>query len=375
MNMYDVHVPVNLLFAYPSGLEASSRSYGDSGPVTTIPVPIVVLTTMEAVNCIVKGRGNVESYRQDCVASGLCKPDLNKTDFLRNLRRRIRALRWNPFSHRPIISDIQNDCLIVQDGLELCCLEKTLGKSWIKVSMPEDVHARWLARSTEDLDDVVVRTARKVFYNPIDHPACRKAKIARRDSIRLDRIRQLLGPIGLGLRGLDIGCNMGYTSHHLQRQGFRMTGIDYDENHLAIAKALNTTYGLDVQFQNCYFRQFQANHPFDIVVALTVLYHMFYRQEEHDIPECGRMDKTAVLEKIDALTQHALLWESGPDPEQEINFIRSNCGLSEYYSLGPTQGTSKKRELGVFLRPDSSFTDYVRRQYTANFAGRWDGRG
>jgi len=369
--MHNALVPLDILFATPSRLVDSHPTRDDAGPVTTISVPIVVLSAMEAVNCIVNGQGTIESYYQDCLASGLCRPDTSRTDFLQSLSGRVRALRWNPFSHRPLISDILNDCLIVQDGIELCCLSKALGKSWIKVSMPEEVHAKWRARSTGDLDNVVSRSSRKSFYNPIDHPAYRKAKITRRDSIRLDRIRQLLGPIGPGLCGLDIGCNMGYTSHHLQRQNFRMTGIDYDANHLAVAKALDATYGLDVRFQDCYFRQFQADQPFDIVVALTVLYHMFFRQEEQNIPECGRMDKTAALAKLDAMTRHALIWESGPDPQREIEFIRSNSGLSDYYSLGPTQGTGKKRQLGVFLRPDTSFSDYLKIRHAAHFAGRW----
>ena len=370
MTTHDVLVPLDILFSYMPRPGEIHRSRLDADPATTIPVPIVVLSAMEAVECIVKGQGDIASYHQDCLASGLCEAHISKTDFIQMLRARIRALRWNPFSRRPLISDIQNDCLIVEEGLELCCLTKALGKSWIKVSMPEAVHAKWLARSTGDLDDVVARTARKSFYNPIDHPAYRKSKIARRDSIRLDRIRQLLGPIGPGLCGLDIGCNMGYTSHHLQRQHFSMTGIDYDENHLTVAKALDATYGLDVRFQDCYFRQFQADQPFDVVLALTVLYHMFFRQEEQNIPECGRMDKVAALAKLDAMTRHALIWESGPEPQREIDFIRSNSGLSDYYSLGPTQGTGKKRELGVFLRPNTSLSDYLRNRHTANFAGR-----
>lgn len=369
MTTHDALVPLDILFAHPPQAGDSRPPQRGTGHVSAHPVPLVVLSAMEAVDCVVKGRGDVESYYQDCRASGVCAANISKTDFLRTLRARIRALRWNPFRRRPVISDIRNDCLIVQDGIELCCLSKALGKAWMKVSMPGDVHAKWLSRSTRDLDDVVARSARNSFYNPIDHPAYRKAKIARRDSIRLDRIRRLLGPIGPGLRGLDIGCNMGYTSHHLQRQGYSMTGIDYDGNHLAVAKALTSTYGLDVRFQDCYFRQFEAAQPFDIVLALTVLYHMFFRQEEQNIPECGRMDRAAALEKLDALTRHALLWESGPDPQREIKFIRSNSGLSEYYSLGPTQGTGKKRELGVFLRPHTSLSDYLKDRHTAHFAG------
>ena len=373
MTTHDVLVPLNILFSYIERADDLHRQSGDTDLVATLPVPIVVLSAMKAVECIVKGKGDIGPYHQDCIASGICGSHISKTDFIQALSARIRALQWNPYSRRPLISDIRNDCLIVQDGIELCCLSKALGKSWIKVAMPVKVLAKWLARGTGDLDNVVARSLRKSFYNPIDHPAYRKAKIARRDSIRLDRIRQFLGPIGPGLCGLDIGCNMGYTSHHLQRQSFRMTGIDYDANHLAVAKALDATYGLDVRFQNCYFRQFQADQPFDIVVALTVLYHMFFRQEEQNIPECGRMDKIGALAKLDAMTRHALIWESGPDPQLEIDFIRSNSGLSDYYSLGPTQGTGKKRQLGVFLRPDTSFSDYLKKRHASNFAGRWDG--
>lgn len=233
--------------------------------------------------------------------------------------------------------------------------------------MPEEIHAQWRGRRTEELDEVVARTSRKVFYNPVDHPAYRKARVARRDSVRLDRIRQLLGRLGPGLSGLDIGCNMGYTSHHLHRQGFQMTGIDYDDNHLAVARALNTTYGLDVRFDHCYFRQFQSDHPFDITLALTVLYHMLYRQEEQNVPEYARMERNATLQKVDSLTRHALIWESGPEPQREIDFIRSNSGLSDYHSLGSTKGTGKKRDLGVFLRPNTDLSDYLKHRHAVLF--------
>ena len=324
----------------------------------SLAVPLVVLPIMQMIDSAVKG--DMEAYYQHCLASGTCQPAADQVRFSQDFRRRIRSFRWNPFGRRPIISAVEHDCLIVSEGVELCCLAKVFGKSWMRVSMPEEIQARWSAHDTRALEDVVARTSRKVFYNPIDHPAYRKAKVARRDSVRLDRIRQLLGPIGRGLCGLDIGCNMGYTSHHLQRQGFRMTGIDFDENHLAVAKALNTTYGLDVRFENCYFRQFEADRPFDITVALTVLYHMFYRQEEQDVPEQARMEKTAALQKIDALTRHALIWESGPEPQREIDFIRSNSGLCDYHSLGLTRGTGKKRELGVFLRRGTEVADYLK---------------
>lgn len=363
--MHDMPVPTDLLFAYLSHHDSSGLTGVDVARMDCLAVPIVVLPIMQMIDSAVKG--DIDAYYRHCLACGTCPPAVSDMRFLQDFRRMTRSFRWNPFGRRPVISAIEHDCLIVSQGVELCCLAKVFGKAWMKVSLPEEIEARWLTRDTRDLENVVARTSRKVFYNPIDHPAYRKARIARRDSVRLDRIRQLLGPLGPGLCGLDIGCNMGYTSHHLQRQGFRMTGIDFDENHLAVARALNATYGLEVRFENCYFRQFEADGPFDVTVALTVLYHMFYRQEEQEIPEHARMERTAALQKIDALTRHALIWESGPEPQREIDFICSNSGLREYHSLGLTRGTGKKRELGVFLRPGTEMADYLKRRCRQRF--------
>ncbi len=359
-------VPVDLLFAL-GPCEVPRHSIDASATVKGSPVlPLAALPVTRMIADALQQEGGMEAYHRHCLAAGAWPPSLGARDFARALRRKARSVRWGWCTSRPVIAALDNDCLFVQGDLELCCLAKVFGKSWIKASMLEEAHARWLARRIEGLDAVVARTSRRVFYNPVDHPAYRKARVARRDSIRLDRIRQLLGPLGPGLTGLDIGCNMGYVSHHLQRQGWRMTGVDYDENHLAVAKALNVTYGLDVRFENCYFRQFAADRPFDITLALTVLYHMFYRQEEQNIPEQARMEKAAALHKIDALTRHALIWESGPEPQREIDFIRSNSGLCDYHSLGLTQGTGKRREVGVFLRPGTEITDYLKRRYTQN---------
>ncbi len=253
--MYDVLVPLNLIFVNRSKKDLTDLAGLDIPLKDSDVVPLITSPVMKMVNRIISGKGDIESYYQDCIDSGLYKSSVSKNDFLKEFRKRITSLRWNPFKPKPVISTMDNDCLILEDGIELCCVYKAIGKSWIKVSMAEDAYTKWLARKTDVLDDVVKRTSRKMFYSPIAHPKYRKASVARRDSIRLDRIRKLLGPIGNGLIGLDIGSNMGYMSHHLQRQGFRMTAIDYNENHLAVARALNEAYGLDVKFKSCYFKQ------------------------------------------------------------------------------------------------------------------------
>ncbi|MDA1178376.1 MAG: class I SAM-dependent methyltransferase, partial [Planctomycetota bacterium] len=188
----------------------------------------------------------------------------------------------------------------------------------------------------EKLRHVVRETRRKEFYNPVLHDQYRRARIVRPDSIRIDRIRRLFGADGSGSRGLDIGCNMGYTSHMLQRHGVNMTGIDFDESHLSVARALDQTYGLGTPFVSGRFEQFDASEKFDIVVLLTVMYHAL---------NVGQKEAIDMIKHIDRLDASVLVWESGSYAKREIELIRENSGLTTYLPLGSTQGSSYGPEL------------------------------
>lgn len=268
-------------------------------------------------------------------------------------------LRWPLLVRRPVVCALTRDRLVLESGVEEACLAKVLGKRWIRVHMPNEVCDSWDSRSTSRLEAVVKKTGRKVFYNPVLHARYRRARVCRPDSIRLDRIRRLLGDCGEELRGLDIGCNMGYMCHMFQRQGFRMTGVDFDECHLEVARTLNDTYSLDVEFFNCRFEQLEATDDYDIVIMLTVLYHTLNRS----VSEAAKM-----ISNLDALGAQVLFWESGDQPKREIELIRTHSSLTEYLSLGPTVATGKRRELGVFLRPSTTLSERVLGQYKAAFA-------
>ena len=319
-------VPMDLLFAPPAGAGGAA----DSGQSTSL-VPLVNLTRPGG---------------------------------------RRRLWWWRPGRERPVVRELNRDRLVLSGGTERACAAKAAGKAWLKVLMPAEVCARWDARPVERLRELMRTTGRWAFYCPVLHPEFRRARVGRPEPTRLDRIRRLLAGAPEGLRGLDIGCNMGYMCHQLQRQGFRMTGIDYDQFHLSVAEALNETYGLDAKFQLAYFGQFQPDQPYDVVLLLTVLYHMLFRQEEQHIPEAARMTPSEVAAKLDALTRHALIWESGPQPQQEIDFLRTRTGLTTYLSLGATRGTGKRRELGVFLRPSSPLARQFAEQHRAAFRHR-----
>jgi len=267
---------------------------------------------------------------------------------------------------KPVVSDLSRDRLVVSEGLVRCRLARACGKTWMRMLLTDDICSQWDSRPVTRLSSID-GICKRVFYNPVYHEKFRRARVCR-DAVRLDRIRRLLGPLGEGLNCCDIGCNMGWMSHHLQRQGFSVTGVDYDEKHLAVAWALNETYGLDVQFHNCYFAAFEADHGFDVTLALTVLYHMFWRYDEEPIPPSARMDPHAVVSKLDSMTKHALIWESGDDPGREKDIILSHSKLTRYVALGPTKGTGKHRELGVFLRPGSMIAERLTEHYRMAFA-------
>ena len=278
-------------------------------------------------------------------------------------RARIQRLRCLLSATRPVVSQLSRDRLILESGVEQACLAKALDRRWMRVDMPNEVCKQWDSRSISRLQAVVKATGRKLFYNPVLHASYRRARVCRPDSIRLDRIRRLLGDCGEGLRGLDIGCNMGYMSHMFQRQGFRMAGVDFDENHLKVARALDETYSLDVEFFNCRFQEMEAADGYDVVIMLTVFYHTLKRSES---------EAAEMISKLDALGLQALFWESGDQPRQEIEFVRNNSGLTEYLSLGATYGTSLRRELGVFLRPSTGLGERFLKQYEARLASEFD---
>ena len=259
----------------------------------------------------------------------------------------------------PVVGSINRDRLVLDSGIATACLAKVSGKTWTSVRMAKELCQVWDNRSVDRLRAVVRQTGRKEFYNPVFHAAFRRARTSRPQSVRLDRISLLLGPLGEGLRGLDIGCNMGYMTHAFQRLGVDMTGLDFDPYHLAVAEALNETYQLNTRFLCCHLQRFEPDGDYDVTIGLSVLYHLIFNQE--------RQQPETVASQVGRLTRHALFWESGDQPREEINLIRTHSGLTEYRSLGVTYGTGKTREFGVFLRPDTWLSKVLAARYEEQF--------
>ncbi len=72
-----------------------------------------------------------------------------------------------------------------------------------------------------------------------------------------------------GLTVLDAGCGTGYLSKKLQDHGARVTGIDFSERMIAIARAHNPA--IDFRVDSCSTLATIADASFDLVIANYVL--------------------------------------------------------------------------------------------------------
>jgi 2-polyprenyl-3-methyl-5-hydroxy-6-metoxy-1,4-benzoquinol methylase len=72
-----------------------------------------------------------------------------------------------------------------------------------------------------------------------------------------------------GLMVLDAGCGTGYLSKKLQERGARVTGIDFSERMIAIARAHNPD--IDFRVDSCTALITLDDEHFDLVIANYVL--------------------------------------------------------------------------------------------------------
>lgn len=66
-----------------------------------------------------------------------------------------------------------------------------------------------------------------------------------------------------GARVLDIPCGIGRHSIELARRGFEMTGVDFNPDHIAQARAQAAQDGVVAEFLTDDMREFVSNRPFD----------------------------------------------------------------------------------------------------------------
>ena len=153
-------------------------------------------------------------------------------------------------------------------------------------------------------------TNNKVLYNPIDHPDFNGWPVLREPRINIieralnaedfypitDRLSKekpgyhykisschyFQRDHAERLKGLDLGCHIGYMCHYLERYGAQMTGVEHCLSYYDKAVFLSQVYELNPTFCFENIHDFVGNTKakYDFVIALSVFYFLF-RQDEN----------------------------------------------------------------------------------------------
>jgi hypothetical protein len=333
-------VPIDILFSetHPLSVDERDSSFQWSD------VPLVNLVPhMQATRYIVTKTGSIQPYINYLVNTGQ-SIDLQRVE--NELRRKLTGITRYFDSDLPVVARHERDRLILDSGNLRCCEAKVRSKEWISVRMPLDVAKTWDTRSTAELEAVLRKQGRNQFYTPVLHENYRKAKVSRKGVRRLDMIREFIGPTHKQLSVLDIGCNTGFYSFHLFRQGFKVTAIDVDEGHFEVAQALQQMYGTNVEFKLTPMQELGVTNRFDIALGMSVFWHLLGWGAYPQSITPKQLGNT-----LDRLVEHALFWEGGKRCADEIAIIKKHSGLSHYTHLGTTHATGiENREFGVFTR-------------------------
>ncbi|MGG1879055.1 methyltransferase domain-containing protein [Paenibacillus cisolokensis] len=213
----------------------------------------------------------------------------------------------------------------------------------IPVRMTREDYADWMnERELWAVAEVFKRYHRSLIYTPILHPSYMNMR-SERDSkypTRLDKILDCLQTLPLpGKRVIDIGCNIGYYARYFSREGAMVTGIDPMPEHYELAQALNKLERVPFDLRLERFESAHLPESYDIGLLLTVFYHIMNIDHVRE----------AFLRQINQTVHGLLFWESGGAPDMERSVLLNGTHFNRYEKLAVTEGTGKRRELGVFF--------------------------
>ena len=122
-----------------------------------------------------------------------------------------------------------------------------------------------------------------LLYHAIDHPDFAGFEVVRED--RSVPIVEFARERGFR-RALDLGAMIGFYSHQLAREGIDVVAVEYESKYAHAIEVLSDTYDLDVDvrcedvFDRSYFFD---RHPADVVLMLSLLYHLLRRDEKKTV--------------------------------------------------------------------------------------------
>ena len=116
-------------------------------------------------------------------------------------------------------------------------------------------------------------TQDRQLFNDIAEHYCGKDRTESSRVARRHRLRQTLElvPLDNARTVLEVGCGAGFSADYLEGRYERFVGVDYADELIRYARVYHGRAG--VEFHTADIRNFDYNHPFDIVVMIGVLHH------------------------------------------------------------------------------------------------------
>lgn len=244
-------------------------------------------------------------------------------------------VEWNPKGYFNIVDGHHRTCFYVAKGIPL-----------IPAVMSKEDHEKWIHwDALKKCLDFISGKNMLAAYAPIPHPNFYQFPTYRDvgGHTRIQMIAEFLALNRISFQGrtvLDAGAYYCYLSQFFARLGAKVTAVEYDRESHEFAKLLNELlYCGDIDCICGGLEDLDTSRRFSVTIMLTVLY-----------PYVGTALGRKILGNIDAVTEDLLLWESGDQPEEEIQYILKHSTFEHYLKISETVGTSKIRELGVFYR-------------------------
>lgn len=143
-----------------------------------------------------------------------------------------------------------------------------------------------------------------------------------------------------GMDVLEIGCGGGLFCHRLKQfvPDIRITGVDFDENHISFAQQKAEELGLDCTFTAGDISQLPfENETFDLVYSHTVAEHIppdvFYGEQKRVLKPGGRL--TALMVRTRLNIKDSTMNEFGVEEEKLQEKLWSQVeDVTEQYEIG-----------------------------------------
>lgn len=234
----------------------------------------------------------------------------------------------------------------ISDGMHRICFFAAKGLRYIPTKMSVSDYECW--KNEKKLDDCI-QYMKKMnclpAYAPILHPNFMNYPV-RRDSAGYTRIMQIFNYLynkKISMKGksfLDIGSYYSFFSQAFERTGADVTTLEVYESSYEAGKKLNDLlYCQNITAIKGDILNTDFHRKFDITMMLTVFY-----------PYLDTEDGEKIMKKVSYITRKMFIWESGENPQHEIEYVLKYTDFSKYDKIAETYGTGRTRELGVFYK-------------------------